>query len=67
MHGVRVQAETMRFRKLWPDHEVCRHTPVDEVEWLSDSRPCIVPYGLLVRVWPAAGPEPAFLRSPVDP
>mmetsp|Transcript_7861 Transcript_7861/g.16770 ORF Transcript_7861/g.16770 Transcript_7861/m.16770 type:complete len:324 (-) Transcript_7861:369-1340(-) len=61
------QAETMGFGTRWPDHEVCRHTPADEVERLSDCRSSIVPYGLLVRVWPADGPEPAFLRSPVDP
>ena len=62
-----VQAETMQFRTRWPDYEVCAHTPAAAVEWLSDSRPGIVPYGLLVRVWPADGPEPAFFRSPVDP
>jgi hypothetical protein len=61
-----VQAETMQFRTQWPDYVVCRHTPVNEVEWLSDSRPGIVPYGLIVRVWKAHGPEPAYLRSPVD-
>jgi hypothetical protein len=64
---VRVQAETMGFRKRWPEHEVCKHTPVDAVEWYSDIRPGIMTYGLLVRVWPADGPEPAHLRSPVDP
>ena len=63
---VRVQAETMQFRELYPDYEVCGHTPAAAVERLSDSRPGIVPYGLLVRVWPADGPEPAFFRSPVD-
>ncbi len=61
-----VQAETMGFRTKWPDYEVCAHTPAAAVEWLSDSRPGIVPYGLLVRVWPASCPEPAFFRSPVD-
>jgi len=57
----------MQFSTLWPDYEVCAHTPAAAVERLSDSRPGIVPYGLLVRVWPADGPEPAFLHSPVDP
>ncbi len=56
----------MQFRELYPDYEVCGHTPAAAVERLSDSRPGIVPYGLLVRVWPADGPEPAFFRSPVD-
>jgi hypothetical protein len=56
----------MGFQTIWPDHEVCRHTPVNEVERLSKNRPGIVPYGLLVRVWPADGPEPDFFRSPVD-
>ena len=57
----------MGFHKQWPDCEVCGDTPAAAVERLSDSRPGIVPYGLLVRVWPADGPEPAFFRSPVDP
>jgi hypothetical protein len=57
----------MNFRALWPCYEVCNHTPIDEVEWLSNVRPGMVPYGLLVRVWPADGPEPAKLHSPVDP
>jgi hypothetical protein len=57
----------MGFRTQWPNYEVCKHTPVDEVEWFSNIRPGIVPYGLLVRVWPVDGPEPAKLRSPVDP
>ena len=57
----------MKFRSKWPDYEVCPHTPVATVERRSDVKPGIEPYGLLVRVWHADGPEPAYFRSPVDP
>ncbi len=56
----------MGFRTQWPGYEVCCHTPAAEVERLSGIRAAIIPYGLLVRVWPANGPEPPFFRSPVD-
>ena len=56
----------MKFQSDWPDYEVCPHTPAATVERLSEVRQGIEPYGLLVRVWPADGPEPAFYRSPVD-
>ena len=63
---LRVQAETMKFGRLWADYEVCPHAPAATVERRSDVRHGVEPYGLLVRVWPAAGPEPAFFRGPVD-
>ena len=56
----------MKFQTTWPDYEVCPHTPLEAVERRSDVRQGIEPYGLLVRVWPAAGPEPPFFCSPVD-
>jgi hypothetical protein len=56
----------MQFRTKRPGYKVCMHTSEDSVEWLSDDRQAIVIYGLLVRVWPAEGPEPAFFSSPVD-
>ncbi len=61
-----LQAETMGFTRRWPGHVVCPDTAPDQVERYSDIRPALEPYGLVVRVWPKAGPEPDFLRSPVD-
>ena len=56
----------MKFRSAWGQAVICSLLPSqDEVEWLSDARGAIVPYGLLVRVFPKGSPPDNF-KSPVD-
>ena len=47
------QSETMRFTKDWSGHlqRSCPHTSLGTVEWKSNRNVCVVPYGILVRVW----------------
>jgi hypothetical protein len=60
------QGETMGFRSVWHQPVVCDLLDnQDEVEWYSDVRGAIIPYGLLVRVFPKGSPPDNF-QSPVD-
>jgi hypothetical protein len=59
------RGETMRFDK-WPGYTICEHIDRDEVEWYSDRRGCIIPYGILLRVFPKDQPPDKYFRSPSD-
>mmetsp|Transcript_39340 Transcript_39340/g.104425 ORF Transcript_39340/g.104425 Transcript_39340/m.104425 type:complete len:103 (+) Transcript_39340:412-720(+) len=37
----------------------------DEIEWTTETRPSVVPYGLLVRIFEPGRP-PDYFMSPVD-
>ncbi len=60
------RGETMNFRSAWRQSVLCDLLDnQDEIEWFSDIRGAIIPYGLLVRVFPK-GSTPDNFRSPVD-
>jgi len=61
------QGETMEFSRNWPGHlaRTCPHVDLNAIEWKSDNNIASIPYGILVRIYPAkeAGDE---YCSPVD-
>ena len=62
------QGETMRFG-CWPGHleRTCPHVDLGAIEWKSRVNAGAIPYGLLVRVWPAgADPTGDVYASPID-
>jgi hypothetical protein len=65
----RTQGETMAFGRTWPGHlaRTCPHVDLGHIEWLGDQSHMVIPYGLLIRVWPTgADPEAEAYKSPVD-
>jgi hypothetical protein len=63
------QGETMGFARSMPDHlvQLCPNVDLGRIEWLTKANTSIIPYGLLVRVWPAGSdPEREAYSSPVD-
>eukprot|EP00662_Eupelagonemidae_sp_cell21_P000132 gene132-41238_t len=63
----REQSETVGFRSKWSQHTVCPHVSIKRVEWVTDRRGTVIPYGLLIRVYPRDRPPTDGFRSPVDP
>mmetsp|Transcript_73799 Transcript_73799/g.238958 ORF Transcript_73799/g.238958 Transcript_73799/m.238958 type:complete len:82 (-) Transcript_73799:292-537(-) len=62
----KIQGETMRFRSTGQS-DVCPHVKVDEVEWVTEHRKSLMPYGILIRTF-SPDQEPArYFRSPNDP
>jgi hypothetical protein len=63
------QGETMGFTRSMPGHlaQNCPHVDLGRIEWTSENMPGAIPYGVLVRTWPA-GKDPSFeaYSSPVD-
>jgi hypothetical protein len=63
------QGETMQFERRMPGHlkQHCPHVDLGTIEWFTKANTSIIPYGLLVRVWPAgADLEKEAYSSPVD-
>eukprot|EP00931_Biecheleriopsis_adriatica_P047884 TRINITY_DN2763_c0_g1_i3.p1 TRINITY_DN2763_c0_g1~~TRINITY_DN2763_c0_g1_i3.p1 ORF type:complete len:494 (-),score=125.71 TRINITY_DN2763_c0_g1_i3:194-1675(-) len=65
----RVQAETMGFRSRWKTREfdLCPHVHTHEVEWVTEVRKSLIPYGILIRTFTEANLPEKHFRSPVDP
>lgn len=61
----RIQAETMNFRQQGR-HDLCPHVSAEEVEWVTEQRKTLIPYGLLVRTYPRDRPPERYFASPVD-
>mmetsp|Transcript_58419 Transcript_58419/g.153890 ORF Transcript_58419/g.153890 Transcript_58419/m.153890 type:complete len:290 (-) Transcript_58419:297-1166(-) len=62
----RMQGETMGFRSRWNQQVLCLALPdQSQVEWTTEVRAGVVPYGLLVRVF-EPGSLPDNFESPVD-
>ena len=64
-----MQGETMRFALDRPDHLAahCPNVNFAELEWKTKADRAVIPYGLLVRVWPKGkDPAAAAYSSPVD-
>jgi len=62
------QGETMGFKSLWKmeGKQLCPFlSNHDEIEWTTETRPSVVPYGLLVRIFEPGRP-PDYFMSPVD-
>ena len=63
------QGETMRFEQEWPGYlaRTCPHVDLDHIEWMSDINSAVIPYGLLVRVWPTFNyADTQVYKSPLD-
>lgn len=63
------QGETMGFGSRMPGHlkKHCPNVNLAEIEWKTEADRAVIPYGLLVRVWPSgADPEADAYKSPVD-
>jgi hypothetical protein len=63
------QGETMQFKTKMPGHleEFCPHVDLDTIEWKTKANTSIIPYGLLVRVWPVENDTTGeAYSSPVD-
>lgn len=46
---------------------LCDHVSVEEIEWRTERRQTILPYGLLVRTYKDEEEPQDGFRSPVDP
>lgn len=63
------QGETMGFTSRMPGHleQHCPNVNLTEIEWKTEADRAVIPYGLLLRVWPeGADPDAAAYTSPVD-
>ena len=66
---IKKQGETMAFARKRPEHLAahCPNVDLAELEWKTKANNAVIPYGVVVRVWPK-GKDPAAdaYSSPVD-